>query len=274
MADTHDETGAPPAATPTSKEDLEALFGAWDERRAAEAETESAPESVSRAWTYDPFRLWLSLTIILVAIAGSIMWTTRHEVAYFLQRGSEPTDLGRLSEQWRSGVRDLEVASNHYVTVSGMFATYEAELAADESEGLGAEHIYHCPLFNIAVRATTAPPQKPFHKIADIEIDAEYLPLLQDRRVFPVDLTVETGATGRLIRGTEVPPWHAQVLKYFALQVGADPYEMWLLVEGERPEDARAYAVVWLGGIVTILMALALFLRAWGRRRSPPEATA
>jgi hypothetical protein len=147
-----------------------------------------------------------------------------------------------------------------------MFSTYEAELTGEEQGGL-IEHIFLCPLFNIAVRGTTEPPMKPLHKIASVSVDEAYLPLLQERRVYPVDLVVETGAVGRLVRGTDIPPWHAQVVKYFALQTGQDPYDMWLLIEGERPEDARSSAYIWLGSIVTILMALALFLRALAARR-------
>jgi len=259
---------------PTSKEDLEALFDAWDDRKVAEAQAESVPEHVQRAWRVDPFRLWLSLTILLIAIAGSVMWATRHEVAYFMQRGEAPTDLGRLSERWRNGERELQIASNRFVTVSGMFTSFEGELAGEEGQKISAEHIFLCPLFDIAVRATTPPPNKPFHKIASITVEEDFLPLLQSRRLFPVDLTAETGATGRLVRGSEVPPWHAQVLKYFALQIGADPYDMWLLIEGERPQDMRRFALVWLGAVTTILVTLGLFSRAWIRRRAGLRAPA
>ena len=262
------------SSEPTSKEDLEALFDAWDERKVVEASAESVPEHVQRAWRYDPFRLWLRLTILLVAIAGSAMWATRHEVAYFMQRGAEPTDLGRLSERWRNGERELDIASNRYVTVSGMFATFEGELAGEEGQEISAENIFLCPLFDIAVRATTPPPKKPVHKIASISVEEDFLPLLQSRRLFPVDLTAETGATGRLVRGSEVPPWHAQVLKYFALQIGADPYEMWLLIEGERPQDMRKFAFVWLAAATLILVTLGLFGRAWMVRRTRQRAPA
>ncbi len=272
MADTPEEHE--PTSEPTSKEDLEALFDAWDDRKVAEASADAVPEHVRRAWSYDPFRLWLSLTILLVAIAGSVMWATRHEVAYFMQRGAQPTDLGRLSERWRNGERELKIASNRYVTVSGMFTSFEGELAGEEGQALSAEHIFLCPLFDIAVRATTPPPKKPFHKIASITVEEDFLPLLQGRRIFPVDLTAETGATGRLVRGAEVPPWHAQVLKYFALQIGADPYDMWLLIEGERPQDMRRFAFIWLAAITTILVALGLFSRAWFARRAGQRATA
>jgi hypothetical protein len=273
MSETRDESADEPEAAPTSKEDLEALFDAWDERRAAEADLEVVPDRVKRAWRYDPFRLWLSLTILIVAIASTVMWTTRHEVAYFMERGQEPTDLGRLSERWRAGERDLAVTSNRYVTARGMFTTYEAELAGEDGQKVATEHIYLCPLFNIAVRTAQTPPEKPIHRIASITVDEAYLELLQGRRLFPADLTVETGATGRLVRGSDVPPWHTQVLKYFALQVGADPYDLWLLIDGERPESARPFAFVWLASIVTILVALGLFLRAWLRRRTALRAT-
>jgi hypothetical protein len=273
MGETRDESDAGSGSAPTSKEDLEALFDAWDDRRAAEADVENVPERVQRAWQYDPFRLWLSLTILIVAIASTFMWTTRNEVAYFMERGQEPTDLGRLSERWRNGERDLGISSNRYVTVRGMFTTYEAELTGEEGQEIATEHIYLCPLFNIAVRTAQPPPDKPIHRIASITVDEAYLELLQNRRVFPADLTVETGATGRLIRGTDVPPWHTQVLKFFALQVGEDPYDLWLLVDGEKPENARPFAFVWLASVVTILVALGLLLRAWLRRRSSAAAT-
>jgi hypothetical protein len=272
MVDTPDEPET--SSEPTSQQDLEALFDAWDDRKVAEVDAEEAPEHVRRAWRYDPFRLWLSLTILLIAIAGSAMWATRHEVAYFMQRGTTPTDLGRLSERWRNGERELKVASNRYVTVSGMFTTFEGELAGEEGQEMPAEHIFLCPLFDIAVRATTPPPKKPYHKIASITVEEDFLPLLQSRRIFPIDLTAETGAIGRLVRGVEVPPWHAQVLKYFALQIGADPYDMWLLIEGERPQDMRRFAFIWLAAITTILIALGLFSRAWMKRRSGQRSTA
>ncbi|MCB9727758.1 MAG: hypothetical protein H6744_11260 [Deltaproteobacteria bacterium] len=274
MSDTGPKPPEEASEQAEKKAQLEALFAAWDER--GRVEGTSPPEDVDaellrarRAWGFDPLRLWLTLTLLGAALCGWLMVSTRHEVAYWLQGDAAPVELGDLGERYKAGERELDVASNQYVHASGLFMTHESDgtVGGDGQGGADTRHFYLCPLFDVVVRTSKPFPDKPFHRAASVEVDPAWIELLEQRRAFPYDLTVTAEATGRLVRGDQVSRWHARPVVHFARVAHKDPRELWLLIDGDRPEDYSHFAMVWGAAVLVLLASFGLLGRAWLRRR-------
>ncbi len=257
------------------KAQLEALFAAWDERGRAEGAVDDEPvvdDELRRArlaWGFDPLRLWLTLTLLGAALCVWLMASTRYEVAYWLQGDTAPIELGDLGERYKAGERTLPVESNRYVHASGLFITHESEGLVGRGGDSDGEtrRFFLCPLFDIVVRTSKPFPDKPFHRAASIEVDPAWVELLEQKRAFPYDLTVTAEVTGRLVRGSEVSRWHAKPVVHFAQVTRRDPRELWLLIDGDRPESYAHFAVVWGAAVLVLLSSFGLLGRAWIRRR-------
>jgi hypothetical protein len=257
------------------KAQLEALFAAWDERGRAEGVVAAEPEAddelrrARRAWGFDPLRLWLTLTLLGGALCVWLMASTRYEVAYWLQGDTAPVELGDLGERYKAGERKLPVESNRYVHASGLFITHESEgmVGRGDGDGDATRRFFLCPLFDIVVRTSQPFPDKPFHRAASIEVDAAWIDLLEQKRAFPYDLTITTEVTGRLVRGSEVSRWHAKPVVHFAQVARRDPRELWLLIDGDRPENYAHFAGLWGAAVLALLASFGLLARAFIRRR-------
>lgn len=260
--------------TGDKKAQLEALFAAWDERGRVEGTSEPEPEvddelrRARLAWGFDPLRLWLTLTLLGTVLCVWLMASTRYEVAYWLQGDAAPIELGDLGERYKAGERTLPVESNRYVHASGLFITHESEgLVGRGDASDDTRRFFLCPLFDIVVRTSKPFPDKPFHRAASIEVDPAWLGLLEEKRAFPYDLTVTAEVTGRLVRGSEVSRWHAKPVVHFAQVSRHDPRDLWLLIDGDRPDNYAHFAVVWGAAVLVLLSSFALLSRAWFRRR-------
>jgi hypothetical protein len=258
------------------KAQLEALFAAWDERGRVEGSGDDEPvvdDELRRArlaWGFDPLRLWLTLTLLGAALCVWLMASTRYEVAYWLQGDAPPVELGDLGERYKAGERALPVDSNRYVHASGLFITHESEGMVGRGGDSGGDvtrRFFLCPLFDIVVRTSQPFPDKPFHRAASIEVDAAWVDLLEQKRAFPYDLTDHHRDHGRLVRGSEVSRWHAKPVVHFAQVTRRDPRELWLLIDGDRPENYAHFAVVWGAAVLALLSSFGLLGRAWMRRR-------
>lgn len=264
------ESKAPPR--PKTDVQLAELFEAWQEPPQLDGDPSEdlAPSAkVRRAWQLDPFRLWITLTFLMVSLAALAMWLTRQEVAYWMQRGQAPLMGGDLATQWKEGKRSLDLPSNRHVDLRGLFATYEADgNTQDGDEGASETRRYFlCPLFDIVVRSLEDVPPKPYHRAASIEVDEEFVELIAARRAFPHDLTVTIDVTGRLLRAEDVPRWNRRPIRYFASMAHLDPSQMWLLIEGDRPEHHGRFVLLWALACAVILSSLGMLLFAWRRRR-------
>ncbi len=262
---------------PQRSQDLEALFERWDQRKLEEGgiappgEME-APEDVVGGMRFqvDKVRMWVTLTLLVFFLSGWMMWQTRHEVSYWLERGQAPMELGDLRERYRDGARELDVPTNRFVHASGLFTTHESE--AETEAGGEIVRFYLEPMFGIVVKTPRPFPDKPFHRTASIEIEEDFVPILQARRAFPYDLAVTVEATGRLVRATEAPRWHLAPLHHFARRTDREVESLWLLIEGDRPEAHVRFVFLWFGSVVMCCMALFLLWRTWSERRAERAA--
>ncbi len=256
------------------REQLEQLFRDWDTRQQDEARAQQVDVSdealaeAGRAWTFDPFRLWGTLTLLVVIVAIWVIHLTWGEVQYFMLRGQPPVQVGDAGELFRAGTRELPATSNTYVTLTGLFTTLESEgTAPGAASDDVTQRFFLDPLFDVVVRTSQEFPQKTQRKAWSLEVDEAFIELLERRRAFPEDLTVTVDVTGRLLRAADVPYWHGRPLKYFAQITGRDPKGLWLLIDGDAPEGYASYAAIQAAALLCILLSLGLFGRAWLRRR-------
>jgi hypothetical protein len=253
---------------PSQREQLDSLLESWENLDTGEGAAEALARSRQR-WQVDISRLWITVGLAMMALAGWGMWLTRHEVAYWMQRGQDPRELGSMGERFKTGERELDVPSNVYVHVRELFSTYEAESELERAGTLETQRFYLDPLFNIVVRTNRPAPDKPYHRAASIVVDAGFLEILENRRAFPYDLVVPIDVTGRLIRATMAPRWHRKPLRYFASVARLDPAEMWLLLEDDPPEGYGMFALFWMVAGALVLSSLVLVAWSiWGRRRA------
>lgn len=263
------------ASEDVERERLEALFERWDQDKpdlGVPDALEEQPYDTPSRWKVDLFHLWVTLTCVIVFLGCWFMFLTRNEVAYWAQRGQPPVEGGDLGERWAGGARELDLASNAYTHLEGMFATLESEGESLEAGRGVVTNFWLCPLYGIVVRTHQPFPEKPERAFAHLPVDEAFIELLERRAAFPKDLTVQVSGTGRLLRAVDAPRWHRDPLLYYARLTRSDPQELWLFIDGDAPEEYVGFAAVWGVAIVMMLTALGLLLRAWlRRRREEPE---
>lgn len=274
----------PALAREERREELERLFAEWDSKKPEEdpeggaGDDDLDPEIAEALAATGPrrgvnmLRLRLTLTALLTFLAGYLMWFTYADFAYFISGQDAPTDIGNLKKRWAGGERQLDVATNTWVKVDGMFTTLESvsgdeeQLAKDQAEA----HFFLCPLYNIVVRT-----EQPFidknairvRQSMSLSIDPVFAPLLINKRAFPEDLAQTFSGQGRLVRASEAPKWARSGAKFYVVRLGVDPDDLWMLLDGDTPEDHVLVAVLW--GVAPLVPLTSLFLlwRAWRRRR-------
>jgi hypothetical protein len=135
-----------------------------------------------------------------------------------------------------------------------------------------SRNYFICPLFNIIVQTTQPFPEAPGHRMSSTVIQKEFLPLIQQRKAFPTDLTATFEGKGRLLSYEDAAPGLKDTIKQFAMRLKKDPGEFWIFLDGQSPDDLAFFRWVWLGCIVVPMIPLFLFLRAllalpWKRRK-------
>ena len=93
-------------------------------------------------------------------------------------------------------------------------------------------------------------------------IHKDFLPLIQQRKAFPTDLTATFEGKGRLLNYEDAAPGLKETMKQFAMRLKKDPGEFWIFLDGQTPEDLSFFRWVWLGCILVPMIPLFLFLRA------------
>ena len=251
--------------------ELKALFDAWDSRKAPAQDAQAEIEPPTGGWTLDPIRLWGTATLFIACISlwgMSMLWT---DVQYWTQRGAPPVELGSLNERYIGGERSLDVESNRYVSVTGLFSTFESEgeavsaKAGEDKAILG--RFFLCPLFNVVVRTQAPFAKKPLRQQWSLEVDSAFVPLMEQRRAFPSDLVYTTQAKGRLLKPSDVPYWHADPLLYYERITPLAASEMLLLVDDSKPEDMLPSVVFFGILVIAATLSFALYIRALMRRR-------
>ena len=258
----------PPAGAPQEPHELEALFDRWD----AAKDHDAPPEEeifVPGQLRFSGIHLLGTFTVLLAALAAWFMVLTVDDFNYWLQGGDTPAEGGDLRERWRAGEKDLTLGSNTWVSLHGMFATYEhlpddEALAAAERNGEHLPWYFIDPLFNVVVRTTQPLPDKPVYR--NVEVDEVYVQLLQDRLAYPADLVIALEGTGRLVRLVDLSTGKKRFAQVAAAS-GRDPREVWVFEDGVAPADKIGAAVLWFGGPLVPLASLLLLLGARRRRR-------
>jgi len=249
------------------KADLEALFAAWDQRDDGAVDGPAEPgahEARARLLSYG-VRLRLVVSLVLIAVTAYVMYSTRQRFSYWLTSNT-PADLGDLRERWVRGDHTFPGESNTYVKLGGLTITRPfivrpvgsdaAALAAD------ADHLFYDPLYQVVVRTKNDLPEPNWHQMGMMEIDARFMDAIQQKLVFPSDLTVSFGGTGRLVKGGDVPEHMRRAVNTYARDTKRDPSELWVFLDGDVPADHSLAGIVWGLAAIVPLVSLFFLLRA------------
>ena len=265
------------------KEELEALFEAWSKRREDELPGVALDTDNSSHGRRDPV-VWRSIFLLLILVMSTgLIYFTYSDFMYWLQAPEEPTDLGDLGERFRAGEKHLDVTSNSYVSVRGLFMTYELQAeGSDKAEDVkpetsqdGSRKYFICPMFDVAVQTTRPLPEKAWNR--NVEIDGDFIDLINHRRAFPQDLTVTFEGRGRIFRLNEAPSWAQRMVRRWYVEdlgVPLDGERALVFLDGEVPGKYSKYAYFWAFGVLAPVVPFFLLIRALRRRREALAAIA
>jgi|GEM_PF-1193842 len=263
--------------------ELEALFDDWAKRREDELTLKPAPEgSDGPRRSRDPVVWRGAFSALILLMSAGLMYFTYDDFSYWLGAPEQPQDLGDVSQHYRDGKKSLEVTSNSYVKVRGMFMTHELQAVGKDDKGdevdaadNSSRKYFICPLFDIVVQTTRPLPEKAWSR--NVEIDGAYVDLINRRRAFPQDLTVTADAEGRLFKLSEAPSWARTIVERWYLQqlrVSVDRERTLILMDGETPDKYAKYAYFWGFAVIAPIIPLFLLFRSLRRRKKALEAIA
>lgn len=268
MASVTDDKKQPDRAEETPEERQQRLLASFKEWDEAGKELRLGPPAGEEAEGGDDLAAQLvrarrgrtvrvaALVVILVVSALSL-WSTRKEAAYFFA-DSTPQELGNVRDLFAAGKSLADVAqSGTYVHVEGLAITQVAETD---------EYVYFlCPVSDTIVRTRRELPEK--SRLMTIPVDDRLVPLLQDRRLFPHDLTASFEATGRLVRLSEAPGWARNIVQFYGGSIHAPLDRAFLLVDEEAPRDNVIYVALYAVAALLIGSAVVFLVRATHRER-------
>ena len=190
--------------------------------------------------------------VVILIVSGLSLWSTRKDAAYFFA-DSSPTALGNVRELFAQGKSLADVAkSGSYVHVEGLAITQVAETE---------KYVYFlCPISDTIVRTRRELPEK--SRLMTIPVDDRLIPLLQERRLFPHDLTASFEATGRLVRLSEAPGWARNIVQFYGGSIHAPLDKAFILVDEETPGDNVIYVALYGVAALLIGSAVVFLLRA------------
>lgn len=235
-----------PQSSPSSDLDPELLrqFETWRDGAkplSAEVLREAVVPQVAEKLPVDPLqrasriRTIRQVVFVAVLLAGSLsLYLTRQEMAYFFADRT-PVDIGNLRTQYFGGKRALDVSTNTYVRAEGLVMMEIAQA--------GRYQYFFCPLYNIIVRTDRELPEKARADLTYIELEPEWLPILENRLALPSDLTASFEATGQLLRLTDGPRWVNEVRKFYDAELTVPPNQAYLLIDGEAPGNKLWYVL-------------------------------
>jgi len=245
------------------KADLEALFAAWDQRDGATvaASEPGAHEARLRLLSYG-VRLRLIVSLILIGVTAFFMYKTRDSFSYWLS--GSPQELGDLREAWATGDRTLEVESNTYVKLDGLIISrvYSQTRSPDDAPDDPVYKLFFDPMFNIVVRTARELPRPAWNHMGMMEIDDRLIDLIKQKKVFPSDLTVSFGGSGRLIRAADVPEDMRRAVNTYARDTKLETEDLWVFLDDDTPSRHSLAGIIWGLAAIVPLVSLFFLLRA------------
>ncbi|GMV42048.1 MAG: hypothetical protein AMXMBFR64_37640 [Myxococcales bacterium] len=200
--------------------------------------------------------------VVILLVSALSLWSTRRDAAYFFA-DSKPVELGNVRDLYAQGKGLADVAQGgSYVHVEGLAITQVAETD---------KYLYFLdPISDTIVRTRRELPEK--SRLMTIPIDDRLVPLLQDRRLFPHDLTASFEAKGRLVRLVEAPGWARNIVQFYGGSLHTPLDRAFLLVDGEEPGDNAIYVGLYAVALLLVGSASVFLVRAIRRERELREA--
>ena len=263
----------PGSTTPDSdrEEQLQSAFEDWDRagkriRLDAEPDFDEPEEPEDGTSTLVRARRAVKLRaaalVVIASVCALSLYSTRQEAAYFFADRTA-TELGNVRDLFAAGKTVADTGRhNTYVHVEGLVITRVAETD---------KYVYFLdPVSSIIVRTRRELPEK--SRLMTVPIDDRLLPLVQERKLFPHDLTASFEAKGRLVRLDEAPGWARSIVQFYSNAIEVPYDKAYLLVDGESP--GSTFWTIILYGVAVLLLStsVAFLVRAVRRERDIAKA--
>ncbi|TNF32580.1 MAG: hypothetical protein EP329_09685 [Deltaproteobacteria bacterium] len=190
------------------------------------------------------------------------MYKTRDSFSYWLS--GAPQELGDLREAWATGNRTLDVASNTYVHLDGLVISrvYTQTRGPEDKPGDPVYKLFFDPMYNIIVRTDRELPRPAWNHMGMQEIDERLIDLIKQKKVFPSDLTVAFGGSGRLIRAADVPEDMQRAVNTYTRDTKLETEDLWVFLDDDTPSKHSLAGIVWGLAAIVPLVSLFFLLRA------------
>ncbi len=255
------------ASTDPRKEELATLFRQWD--AADDGAGQRARVEVQGIW------LRIGVTVALAVAAAVVMLMTASSFGFWTEPGA-PRQLGNVRDQYVAGAESMGSPSgllpesfgpaNGHVALDGLVPTRPVAVADDPSAPEGATaYLFFCPLRRIVVFTHEPIVVGPNPAAA---ADPRLAKLVADGLALPEETAVSVAVQGRLLRGDQAPGELEPFVQSFAQRVQRSPDDLWVLIDGARPSDAKWAPIVWALAAAAPLLSLLFLVRAVRQRRA------
>ena len=279
----------PENEAPPSGSELEAVFRQWEKERPGldddpapyepalsddelllEHELARRPEAiVDRARRAT--RIRLLLMVVLVAACAVTLFANREDFGFYLLNETDLVDYGDLRKQWIDGGRPgkagfAEFSHNRWVRLRGAIMT-------EERESTSGTFFFYEPMTHMVVVTSRSLPEK---NPRNNSIHGAFAPLINQRWMFPTDLSAEFSGQGRLLTEDSAPRRYRPILQAYRdlllldkrLPEGA---QLWLFLDDVSPSSQRLYLYIYLIAFFVVVLSGVIYWRARRRLRQLEE---
>lgn len=211
------------------------------------------------AWTRPPLlppAAFAALLVLVLALAGWALVSTRHEVRYAVGGlFGGPLDLGDLRVRHRTEA-ELAVPAGPagvHVRLANAIVTYEA------GSKEGGFNFFYSPLYRIVVRTKEDFPPK--RTGTSFQVEDHLVPFLARHEIEPQDLTSGFAGEGRLYRASDVPEVVRTLLEYYGPGIRAPLDQAWVFLDGETPASCWPFVLLWALCLAAIGLNVRLLVR-------------
>ncbi|MEC8023795.1 MAG: hypothetical protein VX223_07645 [Myxococcota bacterium] len=282
----------PPPTTPTEDEsdsdNQEAAFARWEQARPEQYpdgttdfalteeellldhEVAQSPEALL-ATAVRQSRFRLILTVVLFLTLALSTWLNLDDLTYLLS--SDPVvNLGDVQKRWKDGERPKDGFSDRTHNVQ---ARIDKALVTEERISASDVTYFFDPILRMIASTPRALPEKMTSQPA---IHAAFMDLHGERWILPSDMTISFSGEGRLLRADRAPRRYRAIVKIYREELLLDSRladeTLWLFIDGETPDNLRAYGVVFGLALAVVILSIIFWIRSRQRVRILAEALA
>ena len=287
--------GGPPlegTAESLTANELEAVFENWQAERvrlsdadgfaeldlplhpdelALDHEISQRPEAlIAKARTAARYRLLL--LVVLSLVGGLTLWVNQEDFAYFLHTENDRIELGDLRSEWKSGESQANPAFS--TLEHNTWIRFENGIMTEERESRTGTFYFFEPMTKTVVVTSRSLPEKNSRARA---LESSFSKLVNERWIFPTDLSVGFSGEGRLLLASKAPRRYQSVIQAYVDYLRLDEDRLgdaplWIFLDGALPEGQTVYVGIYGAALFIILLSLYFYYRARQRLRVLEES--